>query len=76
MSNNDVIINATKLTKYYGKQIGIDGVDLEVKRVKSSVTSALTALGKPRPSALCWTLSDRPAVRRLFSDLDITAKQC
>ena len=32
MSNNDVIISAAKLTKYYGKQLGIVDVDLEVKR--------------------------------------------
>jgi ABC-2 type transport system ATP-binding protein len=32
MSNNDIIINTAKLTKYYGKQLGIEDVDLEVKR--------------------------------------------
>ena len=30
--NNDVIINTTKLTKYYGKQLGIEEVDLVVQR--------------------------------------------
>ena len=30
--NNDVIINTTKLTKYYGKQLGISEVDLAVNR--------------------------------------------
>ena len=30
--NNDVIINTTKLTKYYGKQLGIAEVDLAVNR--------------------------------------------
>ena len=30
--NNDTIINTTKLTKYYGKQLGIEDVDLKVKR--------------------------------------------
>jgi ABC-2 type transport system ATP-binding protein len=30
--NSDVIINTTKLTKYYGKQLGIADVDLEVRR--------------------------------------------
>ena len=30
--NNDTIINTTKLTKYYGKQLGIEDIDLEVKR--------------------------------------------
>ena len=30
--NNDTIINTSKLTKYYGKQLGIEDVDLEVKR--------------------------------------------
>ena len=32
MSNNDIIINTAKLTKFYGKQLGIEDVDLEVKR--------------------------------------------
>ena len=32
MSNSETIINTTKLTKYYGKQLGIEDVDLEVKR--------------------------------------------
>ena len=32
MSNSETIINTTKLTKYYGKQLGIGDVDLEVKR--------------------------------------------
>jgi ABC-2 type transport system ATP-binding protein len=30
--NNGVIINTTKLTKYYGKQLGIEEVNLAVKR--------------------------------------------
>jgi len=30
--NNDIIIKTNKLTKYYGKQLGIEEVDLEVKR--------------------------------------------
>jgi ABC-2 type transport system ATP-binding protein len=30
--NNDTIINTAKLTKYYGKQKGIEEVDLQVKR--------------------------------------------
>ena len=30
--NNDVVINTAKLTKYYGKQLGIDEVDLAVNR--------------------------------------------
>jgi ABC-2 type transport system ATP-binding protein len=30
--NNDIIINTTKLTKYYGKQLGIAEVDLAVNR--------------------------------------------
>jgi ABC-2 type transport system ATP-binding protein len=30
--NNDIIINTTKLTKYYGNQKGIEEVNLEVKR--------------------------------------------
>jgi ABC-2 type transport system ATP-binding protein len=30
--NNDTIIHTTKLTKFYGKQLGIVDVDLEVKR--------------------------------------------
>jgi ABC-2 type transport system ATP-binding protein len=30
--DNDIIINTSKLTKYYGKQLGIDDVQLEVKR--------------------------------------------
>ena len=32
MSNNETIINTLKLTKYYGKQLGIEDVNLEVKR--------------------------------------------
>ena len=32
MSNNEIIINTSKLTKFYGKQLGIEDVDLEVKR--------------------------------------------
>ena len=32
MSNNNIIINTSKLTKYYGKRLGIEDVDLEVKR--------------------------------------------
>jgi len=32
MSSKDIIINTTKLTKFYGKQLGIEDVDLEVKR--------------------------------------------
>jgi ABC-2 type transport system ATP-binding protein len=32
MSNNDIIINTAKLTKYYGKRLGIEDVNLEVKR--------------------------------------------
>jgi ABC-2 type transport system ATP-binding protein len=30
--NNDTVIDTAKLTKYYGKQLGIEDVDLEVKR--------------------------------------------
>ena len=30
--NNEIIINTTKLTKFYGKQKGIEDVDLEVRR--------------------------------------------
>ena len=30
--NNEIIINTTKLTKFYGKQLGIEDVDLEVRR--------------------------------------------
>lgn len=30
--NNDTIINTVKLTKYYGKQKGIEEVDLQVQR--------------------------------------------
>jgi ABC-2 type transport system ATP-binding protein len=32
MSDNEIIINTAKLTKFYGKQLGIEDVDLEVKR--------------------------------------------
>ena len=32
MSNTDTIINTIKLTKFYGKQLGIEDVDLEVRR--------------------------------------------
>lgn len=32
MNNNDVIINTSKLTKFYGKQLGIEDVDLVVQR--------------------------------------------
>ena len=32
MINNEIIINTAKLTKFYGKQLGIEDVDLEVKR--------------------------------------------
>jgi ABC-2 type transport system ATP-binding protein len=32
MSNNEIIISTAKLTKFYGKQLGIVDVDLEVKR--------------------------------------------
>lgn len=32
MDNNELVINTTKLTKYYGKRLGIEDVDLEVKR--------------------------------------------
>ena len=32
MNKNDIIINTSKLTKYYGKQLGIEDVNLEVKR--------------------------------------------
>ncbi len=32
MSNNNIIINTSKLTKYYGRRLGIEDVDLEVKR--------------------------------------------
>jgi ABC-2 type transport system ATP-binding protein len=32
MSNNEIIISTAKLTKFYGKQLGIEDVDLEVKR--------------------------------------------
>jgi ABC-2 type transport system ATP-binding protein len=32
MNKNDIIINTSKLTKYYGKQSGIEDVNLEVKR--------------------------------------------
>ena len=30
--NNNTVIDTAKLTKYYGKQLGIEDVDLEVKR--------------------------------------------
>ena len=32
MSDNEIIINTAKLTKFYGKQLGIEDVDLEVQR--------------------------------------------
>jgi ABC-2 type transport system ATP-binding protein len=32
MSSNDIIINTSKLTKFYGKRLGIEDVNLEVKR--------------------------------------------
>ena len=32
MSDNEIIINTAKLTKFYGKQLGIEDVNLEVKR--------------------------------------------
>ena len=32
MSDNEIIISTAKLTKFYGKQLGIEDVDLEVKR--------------------------------------------
>jgi len=63
--NNEVVINTTRLTKYYGAQLGISEVDLAVNRGEVFGYLGPTAPVKPRPSVRCWISSVH---RRLGGD--------
>ena len=67
--NHDVIINTTKLTKYYGKQLGIKEVDLSVQRGEVFGYLGPNGAGKTTTIRTLLDFIRRPAARRLFSTL-------